>query len=98
MPSERHVEKIIAHIQKRVPEADLEATDERLPRWILANRSAWLEYDRTGRLMISGTKGGGSTVTRRHRRDASASHAADVIEELLVEPIRTAERGAERPV
>lgn len=98
MPTERHVEKIVAHVQKRVPEADLEATDERLPRWILANRSAWLEYDGTGRLMISGTKGGGSTVTRRHRRDDSASHAADLIEELLVEPTRPVEQGAERPV
>jgi hypothetical protein len=84
--SVRHVEKIIEGVHKRVPEADLEATEERLPRWRLANRRAWLEYDSDGRLLISGTKGGGSTVTHRHRRDESAAEAADVIEELLIEP------------
>ena len=98
MSTERHVEKIIAHVHKRVPEADLEATDERLPRWSLANRKAWLEYDQTGRILISGTKGGGSTVTRRHRRDDSAADAAELIEKLLVEPVPSVEQGAERPV
>jgi len=98
MTSERHVEKIVEHVHKRVPEADVEATDERLPRWQLANRRAWLEYDAAGKLLISGTKGGGSVVTRRHRRDDSASDAAAIVEELLVEPVVPVEQGAERPV
>lgn len=98
MSREAHVEKIVEHVHKRVPEAALEATEERLPRWKLANRRAWLEYDPAGKLLISGTKGGGSTVTRRHRRNQSASDAAALIEELLVAPVRAVEEGVDRPV
>jgi hypothetical protein len=87
-----HIEKIVEHVHRRVPEARLEATEERLPRWKLANRRAWLEYDPAGKLLISGTKGG-TTVTRRHRHNQSASDAAATIEELLIEPVESVEGG-----
>ncbi len=93
MSRDAQIERIVAHVHKRVPEARLEATEERLPRWKLANRSAWLEYDPAGKLLISGTKGGGPTVTRKHRRDRGASDAAATVEELLVEPIEPVEGG-----
>jgi hypothetical protein len=95
---ERHLEKIVAEVRKRVPEAELEATEERLPRWSIANRAAWLEYSVSGKLLISGTKGGGSTVTVKHKRDESAAEAAATITELLVEPVAQVEEEAERPV
>lgn len=82
----RYVERIVEQVHKRVPEAKLEMTDERLPRWNLANRVAWLEYDPTGKLLMSGTTGDGSTVSRRHKRDESASDTAEIIAEYLVEP------------
>lgn len=95
---ERHLEKIVAEVRKRVPEAELEATEERLPRWSIANRAAWLEYNVNGKLMIRGTKGGGSTVSVKHKRDESAADAAETITELLVQPVAPVEEGAERPV
>ncbi len=83
----RYVERIVEQVHKRVPDAKVEMTDERLPRWNLANRVAWLEYDSAGKLLLSGTKGGGPTVSRRHKRDESASDTAEIIAEYLVEPI-----------
>ncbi len=93
-----HFDKIVEQVHKRVPEAKVETTDENLPRWMLANRAAWLEYDTDGKLLLSGTKGGGSTVTRKHKNDETASDAAAVIAELLLEPVKPVEEGAERPI
>jgi hypothetical protein len=73
-------------------------TEEKLPRWKLANRTVWLEYDSNQKLLISGTKGGGSTVTLKHKRDDAASDDATKVTELLIEPVELVEEGAERPI
>jgi hypothetical protein len=85
------LDKVVEKVHKRVPDATVDATDERLPRWKLANRAAWLEYDVKGNLLISGTMGAGSTTSRKHRRDDSASDTAAVVAEFLVAPIKTIE-------
>lgn len=89
--------KIVRKVRKHVPDAIVEMTDQRLPRWKLANRAAWLEYDSDGDLLVSGTKGGGSTLTRKHKRKDTASDTAATVTEFLVEPVEPVEQGAERP-
>ena len=99
MPHSVDFDKIVEKVHKRIPYARVEMTDERLPRWHVANRAAWLEYDTdANHLLVSGTKSGGSTVTRKHKLDDPASEIAVVIVELLMEPVKPVEQGAERPV
>ena len=81
----RYVERIVEQVHKRVPQAKVEMTEARLPRWNLANRTAWLEYDAAGRLLLSGTKGDGPPVSQRHKRDQSAADTAEIIADYLVE-------------
>lgn len=64
MPKAIHLGKVVKRVGKRVPEAELGTTEERLPRWSFAKRSAWLEYNADGTLLLRGSKGGESTVTR----------------------------------
>jgi hypothetical protein len=90
MPQLTHLDKIIRRVAKRVPEAKLEVTDERLPRWKFTNRAAWLEYDHDGKLLVTAARGGGPTIKRKHKRDTAAA-TADVVVELLVTPIESVE-------
>lgn len=86
-----HLNKIVKRVGKRVPEAKLGTTDESLPSWSLANRTAWLEFGLDGTLLLRGTQGGGSTITRKQEHHDSASDTADVIAEFLVEPLKIEE-------